>query len=669
MNQKNIGDINMYPEYEKINAFLQEASLLMKTNRTMKDIFDLTMDRNAKNVAVEFKNDDLKLKKFKYAKLKVNTINFAKVIAFKLKNVEKNRPVVLKAKNSPEWIESFYAILMAGFKPLLIAANTAKEATENLINQSKAVAVVTDDTFMYDVPKIGIYDLLNGNYDVAFTPAWENEVIFCSSGTTGDVKLMIYNGENLCHQICASLDMPKETKDIMYPKKFGKIKILAMVPFHHIFGFVAVFLWYTFYGKTLVFPLDNTPSELQGICIKRKVSHVYSVPLFWDSLALQLMRKAELEGRKELLEKMVAYNLGRISKEEAGKAGLGIAKKLVQKKLLGDSVRYCISGGGYLSLQTLETINGIGYNLYNGYGMTEVGVTSVDMSRDINIRLLGSIGHPLHGVEYKISDDKELLIKSGTTHIREIIGGKEGPASLDKEGYFHTGDIVEVDEHGGYHIKGRSKDVIINEDGENIFPDELEIFFKDLPNVNNLCVLGVSKKNQHEDIVLVLEVNNSVDDEALKDLKARIEEIGKNLPKGAKISETYLAKGRLPLANNMKVKRFAIKKELEADSGDYLPITIKRKVKTFEGFDKAEVDATISEVRKVFAKVLILPAFKVEDDAHWINDLGGDSMSYVELIKELQERFQITFKEETLGQMACVNDFVLEILTLKKSSK
>ena len=309
-------------------------------------------------------------------------------------------------------------------------------------------------------------------------------------------------------------------------------------------------------------------------------------------------------------------------------------------------------------------------DLYNGYGMTEVGVTSVCMNQDVNIRLLGGIGHPLHGVEYKISDDKELLIKSGTTHIREIIGGKEGPATLDKEGYFHSGDIVEVDEHGDYHIKGRSKDVIINADGENIFPDELEIFFKDLPNVNNLCVLGVSKKNsKQEDIVLVLEVNNSVDDEALKDLKAKIEEIGKNLPKGAKISETYLAKGRLPLANNMKVKRFVIKKDLEAGSGDYLPITIKRKVKTFEGFDKAEVDATLQEVRKVFAKVLILPVFKVEDDAHWINDLGGDSMSYVELIKELQELFKINFREETLGQMACVNDFVLEILTLKKSSK
>ena len=659
----------MYPEYEKINAFLSEAKLLLNTNKTMEDLFNLTFDRNAKNVAVEYKNEDFKIAKYKYIKMKQNCVNFAKVISKKLKDVEKHKVVVLKAKNSPQWIEAFWGILMAGYKPLLIAATTAKEATENLIAQAKAVGIVTDDTFQYETIKITIYDLLNSSYDIPFNPDWDNEVIFCSSGTTGDVKMMVYNGENLCHQVMESLDMPKVTKDIMYPKKYGKLKILAMVPFHHIFGFVAVFLWYTFYGKTLVFPADNSPSEIQGMCINRKVTHVYSVPLLWDSLAQQMLRKADMEGKKEIVEKIIAFNLGKIDKEQAGKAAWKVAKETVQKALLGKNVRFCISGGGYLSKETLETINGIGYNLYNGYGMTEVGVTSVELSPELSVRLMGSIGKPLYGVEYKVAENGELYIKSPAVHIREIIGGKEQPASLDKDGYFHSGDIVEVDEQGGYHIKGRIKDIIINEDGENIFPDELEIFFKDLKHVNHLCVLGVENKAKHEDIVLVLEVDNSLDDEGLKVLREQVEEISKNLPHKVKIANTYLAKGKLPLANNMKVKRFVIKKDLEAKNGNYLPITAERKVKNFDGFDKEEVEATLKEVRRVFSKVLILPAFKIEDDAHWINDLGGDSMSYVELIKELQELFGITFKEETLGQMANVNDFVLEILTLKKEQK
>lgn len=656
---------NMYPEFEKINAYLARAKRLLDTKCTMEDIFMFTTDENSKEIAIEYKNDDFKLKKIKYKQLKGDIINFAKVISKKLADVEKNQPVVLKAKNSPYWIMAFYAILMAGFKPVLIAANTAQEATANLIKQAKAVAIVTDDLFNYEAKKVTIFDLRNGNYEVSFKPNWENEVFFCSSGTTGDVKLMVYNGENLCHQICESLDMGKETKDIMYPKKYGKIRILAMVPFHHIFGFVAVFLWYTFYGKTLVFPTDNTPTELQETCIKRHVTHVYSVPLFWDSLALSLMRKAEMGGKKELVQKIIDFNLGKISKEEAGKASWKVAKETVQKNVLGKDVRYAISGGGYLSKETLETINGIGYNLYNGYGMTEVGVTSVELSSDLNVRLKASIGKPLYGVEYKVGKDNELLIKSRAVHIREIIAGKEQPASLDKDGYFHTGDIVEVDEFGGYHIKGRSKDVIISSDGENIFPDELEIFFKDLKHVNQICVLGI--KNGHkEDVALVLEVDNSMNDEDLAVLRKEVERIGSNLPHGVKISATYLARGKLPLANNMKVKRFVIKKDIENGSKDYMPISAERKVKNFDGFDKKDVEETLKIVRDTFSKVLILPTFKIEDSAHWINDLGGDSMSYVELVKELQEKLQITFKEETLGQMTCVNDFVIEILTLKK---
>ena len=135
--------------------------------------------------------------------------------------------------------------------------------------------------------------------------------MFSSSGTTGDAKLMVFNGANFVNQICCSLDMGNTSVDIMYPQKYGKIKILAMVPFHHIFGFVAVFLWYTFYGTTLVFPKSNTPTDLLSVCQKAGVTHVYSVPLFWDSLSQSVKRKFALQSaeKQALLEKMIAYNL------------------------------------------------------------------------------------------------------------------------------------------------------------------------------------------------------------------------------------------------------------------------------------------------------------------------------------------------------------------------
>ena len=658
-----------YPEYEKVNAFVAQAQNLLNTTKRMEDIFVYSMKQNEKEFAVEYVDDRGKIKSYQYSKMRSHAYADASVLAQFLCQKPKHLPIILKLSNGPHWGEIFWAILMCGYKPLLVDAKTSKEGTQNLIDQSKAVAIVSEDAYQYSVLKICLDDILQEKHQYSFTPDWENEVIFCSSGTTGDVKLMIFNGENLCNQICCAINMPKETKDIMYPNKYGKIKILAMIPFHHIFGFVAVFLWYSFYGKTIVFPVSNTPTDIQTICQKCGVTHIYSVPLFWDSLAQTLERKAALlgEAKQALLDKMIGFNTGKITAAEAGLAASGIARSKVQKMLLGDKVKYCISGGGFLSRKTLTTINGIGYNLYNGYGMTELGVTSVELSADVEDRLKGNIGHPLNGVEYKIANNAkegELLVKSPTMHIREIIAGVEKDVELDN-GFFHTGDIASKDATGEYAIKGRIKDIIINASGENIFPDELEIFFKNLPHTVQLSVLGVAKKNsQDEDIVLALELDNQVNDTDLKEIDKIVRET--SLPHGIKIDKIYLAKGKLPLANNMKVKRYVIKKAIEARSKDYVLINAKKETKKFDGFKPEEIENILVDMREIFSQILFLPVFKIEDDGHWINDLGGDSMSYVELILNVQRKFDITIPEEKYGLLTCVNDFAYEVAVLLK---
>ncbi len=665
----------MYKEYKQVASFLKEAVLLMDTSKTWKDIFTLTFTRNDKNKAVIFFNDKGKLISYSYRVLKNNTLYVANYLNEELKDKEKHLPIILKMSNSPLWISCFYSILMNGFKPLLVDAKASKEGVENLAKQAKAVAIITDDTFSYSIRKIRSEELEGLEKVVLENPIWEDEVIFCSSGTTGDVKMMVFNGENFCHQICASLNMAEETKDIMYPKKLGDLRILAMVPFHHIFGFVAVFLWYTFYGKTLLFPISNTPSDLQEICQKGKATHIYSVPLFWDAIAQNITRKIDLLGdkKKEMLSKLIAYNLGKISKAEAGISAKSIVRKAVQKMLLGPNVRFSISGGGFLSSETLATINGLGYNLHNGFGMTEIGVTSVELSENVNVRLKARIGHPFYGVEYKISNpnengEGELMVKSPTIHIKEIIGGIIQPTILDEDGFFKTGDIASKDEDNTFSLKGRIKDIIINADGENIFPDELELFFKKLPHVNQLTVVGIKTGKGHEEkVVLVLETDNQVTDDELQHIQKLVKEIEPSLPHKTTISNIFLAKGKLPLANNMKVKRFQVKKAIEQENGDYIAINQTKDIIKFEGFDEETIKNILIPMRKLFSKVLILAEYKITDDGHWINDLGGDSMSYVELINLVQDYYKVTLPEECLGKLSCINDFVYQVAQLKKS--
>ena len=652
---------------EVVSLFLKDAENLLNTSRQFSDIYRQILFNNKKNIYAEYFNLNNKIKHYKYQKMDQNVKRFAAYIKSKIKEKENSR-IILKMANSPAWGEMFWAILMSGFVPVLIDAKTPRDNVENLAKQAKAVALISDDNHEYSLNKLRVDNILqcsNGKVD----NKWANEVIFSSSGTTGDAKLMVFNGENFVNQICCSLDMGKESLDIMYPKKYGKVKILAMIPFHHIFGFVAVFLWYTFYGKTLVFPKSNTPSDILSICQKVGITHVYSVPLFWDSLALTVTRKFAMqsEDKQKLLEKMIGYNLKEIEFKDAGLGANPIVNDKVKKMLLGNKVKYCISGGGYLSYETLRTINGLGYPLYNGYGMTEIGVTSVELSQDVKQRLLGQIGHPLHGVEYKLNSENELLVKSPTIHIREIIAGVEKETVLD-DGYFHTGDIATLGNEG-YLIKGRMKDVIINANGENIFPDELEMYFRSLPLVNNLSVLGVVSKDKalHEDIVLVLEVDDKASEQDIKDLEKSIREI--KLPHDVKIDQIYLAKNRLPIANNMKVKRFVIKKEIENGSSKFVLINAKKTSPKTRKLSEDTIKNILPKVRQLFSKVLVLPTFKIDDEDHWINDLGGDSMNYVELVQEIDHEFNVEIAEEKYGVLTCVNDFVEEIARLNKENK
>ena len=655
----------MIRTHENVTSFLSGATELLNTSRQFSDIYRYVIEKNRKNIYCEYFNLNNKIKHYKYQKFDQNVKRYASYLKNRIKAKENSR-VILKMANSPSWGEVFWAILMSGFVPILIDAKLPRENAENLAKQGKAAAIISDDNHEYSVDKIRTDNILQCEAKGEVNSKWANEVIFSSSGTTGDAKLMVFNGENFVHQICCALDMGSETTDIIYSKKCGKLKILAMIPFHHIFGFVAVFLWYTAFGKILVFPKSNTPSDLLQICQKVGITHVYSVPLFWDSLALSATRKFALQSaeKQALLNKMIKFNLKEIDAKEAGFAANPIVNNKVKANILGKHVKYCISGGGYISNETMRTINGLGYPLYNGYGMTEIGVTSVELSKDVKQRLCAQIGHPLHNVEYKINNENELLVKSPTIHIREIIAGVEKETVLD-DGFFHTGDIV-TKEGNGYLIKGRMKDVIINANGENIFPDELEIYFKGLPFVNQLSVLGVVSKDKalHEDIVLVLEIDDKASEEALKDIEKTVKET--KLPHDTKIDQIYLAKNRLPLANNMKVKRFAIKKEIENGSSKYVLINAKKSGTKTRKFSEEALKTILPEVRNLFSKVLVLPTFKIDDEDHWINDLGGDSMNYVELVQEIDRVFDIEVPEEQYGKLTCVNDFVEEIARLKK---
>ena len=233
-----------------------------------------------------------------------------------------------------------------------------------------------------------------------------------------------------------------------------------------------------------------------------------------------------------------------------------------------------------------------------------------------------------------------------------------------------TGDIAEEHE-GRWYIRGRSKDVIISSDGENVYPDEIEHYFKDVPHVRNAVAFGAEEGNR-EKIVLIVETDVQPDEEGLESLGKALEEINQGLEGSRKVSEMAVAIDPLPLANSMKVKRGAVKEDYLAHPEKFLYFDGRkiapRETVSFDGFPEDEVKEMLGLVRDCFAENLSLPASRIGDDDIWNQELGGDSMSYVSMIADLDEKTGLDIPRESYGKVGTVRGFALLLLQLRHGS-
>lgn len=663
--------------------FLDSAKLLLNTEKTLKDIFETLTSLHAKNKACTYFDEKGKPHSYNYASYKRLAEEYATKLASLLDGQETGSIIGIKLANSPDWPLVFWAVLMNGHKPLLIDIRSTADVTVGLLTNAKATGLICDSEIAgLELPRFSVNEIISATPKADFVPTWENKVLFCSSGTTGNAKMFVYDGDSLCGQILASLDIPKQSVTLMHP---GKINILAMVPFHHVFGFMVVFLWFNFYGKNTVYPRSINSKDLLYACQAGECTHVFSVPLLWDSVAQNVERTISQQSEKsrDLALRMMDYNVGDISKKAAGFAASKIVRNTLQKKVLGTKVQFAISGGGYLNPHTATVINGLGYPLYNGYGMTEVGITSVEQSPLVEDRLKASIGKTFHGAEYKIDGNAprgELLIKAASMHKERLIDGKLLPIELTEDGFFRSGDIAELDETGRCYIRGRMKDVIINANGENVYPDELEFIFKGISHTVQNVVLGVKEDDRslEEVITMILQLDAEAVESDLDLIRKEFEELNNKIPNERKIQKVYVTRTALPLANGIKVKRFVVKKALEAgEMNDYQNLdgskaekdgSLERKVDLSKYLASA-VKSVRERLNKIWAKILVLHESEISENANFAKDLGGDSMTYVSMVQDINEEFEIEIPLELYGTILTPNEFIKTVLDIKNGQE
>lgn len=633
MKLNNIANFDNIDDY--VEAKLTEYSARDKSFETLFEF----MFSEKNNVMAET-SDGYRIKKQTYGEVKARIVAGAPALDFALGSLPHDSFVGLYMSNSLRWIEIFWQILMCGYRPLLMNTRLPDEALEDILTTHKVSAVISDGK-RFSVKTVLESELPESSDAAPSCNEFGTEVLFMSSGTTDKVKLCAYTGENFFWQICDSANIIKQCPDIKEHYN-GELKQLTLLPFYHVFGFIAVYLWFGFFSRTFVFPKDLNPATVQSTIKKHSVTHIFAVPMVWERIYKAALKKIKEKGDSTYKRFNTAINISN-SLGSLGDVFARSALKEVRDNLFGDSVRFLISGGGGLDGDVFRFFNGIGYHLANGYGMTEVGITSVEKSRSKKLLNSASVGAPFGYTEYSVTESGELLVRGRTMASRIVTGSEEHLTDFDA--WFATKDIVSVS-NGRYYIHGRVDDLIICANGENINPTLLEPALK-VEGCDAVCLFGLPNGSP----VLLASVLGCFSLTQLNGVFDRLDNALIDTKLQKTVSKVVVTSDGLMDANDFKISRRKVREKYL--SGGFNLIE--------RGSVGEKVEEMLSDLEKeiiaCFAAALERSPKEISPNANFFLDLGGSSLDYFTLLGLLKDKYGISLPGDESGKLFTVRDF------------
>jgi len=345
--------------------------------------------------------------------------------------------------------------------------------------------------------------------------------------------------------------------------------MLSVLPLSHTFEFATGLLVPLAHGAQITYLPELTGDAISAALKRGHVTAIVGVPALWDLLRRRLFQRfddksAVLGGFMRLLAKA--------NFELRNRAGFDVGQLLFLPvhEGFGGRIRYLISGGSALPAEVLEAFTGMGFSFFEGYGLTETApVLTVTSPKKKPIA--GSVGQPLPGIEVKIDDP------DATTGVGEVIargrnvmaGYWQDSDATDKairDGWFHTGDLGRFDDDGNLHLVGRSKDVIVDANGKNVYPDEIEDLYRESPFIKELSVVGIPDGVGEQvacAVVVDLEHDSSL---SAAEVTARVEEhfrkISTDLPIWKRVRSLHIWEGDLPKTEKRSIKRRDVAAEI-----------------------------------------------------------------------------------------------------------
>jgi long-chain acyl-CoA synthetase len=429
--------------------------------------------------------------------------------------IEPSDKVAILSHTRPEWTYSDFAILCAGATVVPVYQTNSAEECQYVIEHSESRAVILEDAGQLEKIRAVRDQLPQLETVISIEPVEAGDVItfeqlresgrsrpvedfeqrvaavkpsdvatyIYTSGTTGPPKGCVIDHANWRDM----LDMI-EAEDVLVEREVSYL----FLPLAHAFARL-IELGAIDVGATIAY-WEKDPQKIIPNLMEVRPTYFPSVPRIFEkiyALAVanapdkeQLDRAVELGVRVREMERR-GEAIPPELQEEFDKADEALYKNV--RALFGGEIRQAVTGAAPIAQEILEFFYACGVRVLEGWGMTETS-TAATINRREDFKF-GSVGKPFPGVEVRIADDGEILVK-GANIFRGYFKNKDATDETIVDGWLHTGDIGRIDEEGFLYITGRKKDIIITAGGKNITPANLENWLKQNQFISQGVVYG-----------------------------------------------------------------------------------------------------------------------------------------------------------------------------------
>jgi long-chain acyl-CoA synthetase len=493
--------------------------------------------------------------------------------------------VAVTGKNSPEWAVAYFAALTAGAVVVPLDYQLSIPELANLVAAGDVIALFVDEEKEAELTAAcadrklkAIFSLAAGragnvlDLDAPGAPAFDKSAegdlaaILFTSGTMGSPKGVMLSHRNFVADcFMAQGNMTIYHSDVFY----------ALLPIHHAYTMLAVFIESVSVGAELVFGKRLVIKQVLKDLKEAKVTMFLGVPLLFNKVLAGILKGVAEKG--PLVSGLIYFLMGlsfivkKVTKRNPGKA---LFHSVLDKASLS-SIRICISGGGPLAPKVFRRYNELGIDFVQGYGLTEA--SPIITLNPTDAFIITSVGKLLPFVEMKILDADasgvgEIAVRGPMVMMGYYKMPEETAEVLSPDGWLKTGDLGRLDENDYVYLEGRAKNMIVTDGGKNVYPEEIENRFQLFDEVEQVMVCGYveDESTQSEGIEAMLFPNaehfkgsgaEGVDWAAAEArLGEVVEEVNKKLHPYQRISRITVLREKLEETTKKTVKRFAVSK-------------------------------------------------------------------------------------------------------------